>query len=90
MKSDRERMGQFHQGLRTLNIDTSIRLQQPQHKAIHGELFGGQNLVTHQFQFMIGVAEITCPGSDQNMDGNPHQASSRLHESWAGGDSSGR
>jgi hypothetical protein len=90
MKSYGQRVSQFHQGFRSLDVDTGIFVQYPQDYAIHPELLGGKDIVAHDVEFVAGVTKAAGPGANQNVDGNAHVAANGLHESRAGSDSAGR
>src|SRR5579863_8642730 len=77
-----------YQALRTFDVDASVFMQYAQHDAVHAELLGGEDIVAHDFELVIGITEIARPRANQDVDGKAHLAANRLHESSAGSDSS--
>src|ERR1700680_3887710 len=87
MKSHRQGASHFNQIPCPFNVDTSAALQNSQHDAIHAELLRGKDVVAHNFKFAIGVTEISCPWTNQNMDGNAQFSPGGLHQSRSRSDS---
>jgi hypothetical protein len=81
---------EFHQRRRTLNVDTRVFVKNSEHDAIHAKLFSRTDIVAHAVKFGIGVTKIAGARTNQNMNGNVHLASSRLHQGRVRGNSSGR
>jgi len=70
---------ELHKLFRALDIDTRIFPQDSQNHAIHLGLLRSLNVVAHDFQFMVGVTEITGSGANHCVDGKTNVLADTLH-----------
>jgi len=90
MESYRQRVREFHQHFRALDINMITFKQYAEYYAIHIEPLGILDIGAHNVKFMGGVTKIAGPRSNHDMNGNTYVAASFLHQSSAGSYPAGR
>jgi hypothetical protein len=85
VERDRERFSHFYQLPRAFDVDLPFRVENAEDNSIRTQLPRGLNVSTHNFHFLVGVAEITGSWANDGKQANRYSRANRCNQPRAGG-----